>query len=153
MAKQFYANGNTGVVAVAEAGADLSNPLNNLQNIYFHSALNYLYVTQVITGSFTVPQRDANGSDQSSAYGSTIYNISAHNLGYRPMILGYFSNNGQPIAGDCVLNAGGTASFRTITLGADSTYVYARELFLNKDVTFGAITLNYVIFVFNNAGL
>lgn len=153
MPKLFYANGINGTVAIAEPGVDVNNPLGNLQSFYFHSALDYLYVNQIVTGTLSLPQRDANGSDASRAYGSTIYTIAYHGLGYRPMVFGFWTSNGQPIVGDSFIDAGGLASIRTLNVGADNNYIYARELFLNKDVTFGAKSLQYKLFIFNNAGL
>lgn len=152
MSKVLYANGNDGRVAIMEASGDINNPLGNLGNMYFHSALDYLYIRSVLSGSISLPQRDASGSDASSAYGSTTYNLGYHGLGFKPMVFGYLSN-AQPIVGDCFVNAGGSASIRTVTIGADENYIYAREIFLNKDVTFSAYSFSYTVFVFNNPGL
>lgn len=153
MPKRLTAIGTTGLVAIAEPAANLDNPLSNLGSIYFHSALDYFSIVAVLTGTLNLPQRIANGSDVSSAYGSTIYNLGAHGLGYNPLLFGVITNTGQSLVGETPIQAGGLASIRTITLGADAWNVYAREIFLNKDVTFSAISVPYQIFVFSNPGV
>lgn len=150
MTKRLTANGTTGLVAIAEPAADINNPLENLQNIYFHSALSYLSIVSVISGLLSLPQRTANGSDASSAYGSTIYNLGAHELGYRPLLFGVNTLTGQSLVGETIIQADGLASIRTLTIGADESFVYAREIFLNKDVTFSATSISYGVFVFSN---
>jgi hypothetical protein len=153
MTKKLFANGNNGVVSISEEDADINNPLNNINKIYFHSALDYLFIVQVFNGTINLPQRTADGSDVSSAYGSTIYNLGNHNLDYKPLLFGYVTANEQPVAGDTFAFAGGNASLRTVTLGADENTVYAREIFLNKDVTAPAQTVSYRLFIMGNPGL
>lgn len=57
MSKTFYANGNTGVVAIIE-GENISiidDPYNNTDSIYFHSDFNYLKYEQTVSGSVSMP--------------------------------------------------------------------------------------------------
>lgn len=152
MPKRLTGRGTDGLVAIAEPTANLDAPLSNLGNIYFHSALEYLYIVSVFSGTLSLPQRVANGSDVSSAYGSTIYNLGAHGLGYNPLLFGRITSTGQPLVGETPIQAAGLASLRTITIGADASNIYAREIFLNKDVTFSPLSLTYEIFIFGNPG-
>jgi hypothetical protein len=153
MSKKLHANGVTGAVSISEGSADLTSPLDNLGNIYFHSSLSYLSVSSTITGVLSLPSRTANNSDASSAYGSAVYNLGAHGLTSTPMLCGYLSAGTQPILGDVLVQAGGSASLRSVTLGADGTYIYAREIYLNKDVSFASLSLDYKIIILSNPGL
>ena len=152
MPKRLTGRGTDGLVAIAEPWANLDAPLSNLGNIYFHSALEYLYIVSVFSGTLSLPERVANGRDVSSAYGSTIYNLGAHGLGYNPLLFGRITSTGQSLVGETLIQAAGLASLRTITIGADASNVYAREIFLNKDVTFPPLNLTYEIFIFGNPG-
>lgn len=151
MAKKLYADGNTGDVTICEPDADISNPLSNLNKIYFHSDLNYLRINNIINVNIDFPHRGADGSDHSSAHGSDIYNIYTHNLEYVPIIMAFFESpteiSGQPYIGEFPLQTGGSCSLRTVILGADENYIYSREMYLNKDVSFSSITVNVTIFI------
>jgi len=151
MGKKLYANGITGDVSISEENANLSSPLNNLNEIYFHSSLDYMNIVKTINGTIYLPYRQANESDSSSAYGSSIYNITTHGLGYSPLLLGYYTSTKQPICGECFIQASGSANLRTIMLGGDNNYIYMRELFLNKTISFGGVSLSYTIFCFNKS--
>lgn len=153
MAKRLTALGSTGLVAIAEPGANLANPLQDLGNIYFHSDLTYLSVVAVLTGNLSLPQRIASGADVSSAFGSNIYTLGQHNLGYTPLLLGDVTTTGQPLVGETLLQAEGLASLRSITLGADNNNLYAREIYLNKDVTFEAISVSWRAYLFSEAAV
>jgi hypothetical protein len=151
MAKKLYADGNNGTVAICEPDADIYNPLSNLNKIYFHSDLNYLRIIAIINISIDLPYRAADGSDYSSAYGTDIRNVYSHNLGYVPIIMACFKSpaeiNKQPYIGEFPLQTGGNCSLRTLILGADENYIYSREMYLNKDVSFSSITVNTDIFL------
>lgn len=153
MSKRLLANGNTGLVSISDPDADIINPLSNLNKIYFHSDLEYLFVRQTVVGSLSLPFRQFNSSDASGAFGSTVYTIATHNLGYTPLVFGFVTGTTQSLVGETILQAAGTANIRTIMLGADSTVIYAREIFLNKTISFSAITLNFTIQVLNDAGV
>lgn len=150
MSKVLFANGNTGLVSIHNGNADINNPLNNLNNIFFHSNLNYLSIVSVISGSIWLPQRVSNASYHSAAYGSTTYNLGSHNLGYTPLVFGINPNNGQSLVGDVVIQAAGQCSIRTLTIGADNHNIFMREIFLNKDVTFSGLSLGYTLYIFNS---
>jgi len=151
MSKVLTAYGSNGKVAIHEPYADLDNPLSDLANIYFHSDLDYLSIVGVVSGTLSLPTRYASSSDVSSAYGSTIYNIHTHNLGYTPLVVGSKRDSKQPIVGDTLIQQGGTCNLRSILIGADNNYIYVRELYLNKDTTFSSINIPYTIYIFNEA--
>lgn len=152
MSKVLTAYGTSGLVAIHEPNADLSDPLNSQHNIYFHSDLDYLKIVNTITGVLSLPTRTYSSSDASSSYGNVITNVYTHNLGYTPLVLAFNTDNNQPLVGDSLVQSGGTCNLRSILVGADSTYVYIRELYLNKDTTYQALTINYKIHLFNESG-
>lgn len=151
MSKVLTAYGTTGKISIHEPGADLDNPLNNLGNIYFHSDLDYLSINSIISGTLNLPTRTYSNSDASSAYGSTIYNIYSHGLGYSPLVFATRADSLQPIAGDTLIQEGGTCNLRSLLVGADNTNIYIRELYLNKDTTFPSLSLPYNIYIFNES--
>lgn len=149
MAKNLYVNGNTGAASISEGQSPVHNPLANLSRVYFHSDLDYLKIIRVVTTSVSLPQRNADGSDTSSAYGSTIYTLGNHGAPETPILLGHVVGSGQPLAGDTVLQAAGQCSIRSLALGADSQRILLREIYLNKDVSFSALSLTLRIYVFD----
>lgn len=153
MSKRFTALGSSGLVAIAEPDANLSAPLQNLDKIYFHSDLTYLSVVAVLTGNLSLARRVADGSDVSSAYGDVVYTLGQHNLGYTPLLFGEIIGTQQPLVGETLIQAAGLASLRSVTLGADNNNLYAREIFLNKDVTFDAVTINWRAYLFAEAAV
>lgn len=152
MGKVLTADGVSGRVAIHDPTADLENPLTSSAAIYFHSDLEYLKIVATINGTHSLPTRTYSSSDSSSSYGSVITNIYTHGLSYTPLVLGYNSSNNQPLVGDTLIQSGGTCNIRSILVGADDTYVYIRELYLNKDTTYTSMTLSYTIHLFNETG-
>jgi hypothetical protein len=151
MSVVLTAEGNSGIVAIHTPNADILNPASNLSNILFHSDLDYLSINTVVNGSLSLPRRTANSSDSSSAYGSTTYTLYAHGLGFTPIVIGRNRNSKQPIVGDTMFQSAGTCNLRSFILGADSSYIYLREIYLNKDTSFGAFTLTYSLYLFNKS--
>lgn len=153
--KKLFASGITGTVVIHDAPTDepITDPIGNYEHVYFHSDLEYMSVVQVMTGSLSLPARIADGSDASTAYGSAVYVLGSHNLGYTPIILGWSPNFKRPLAGDTLIFGAGNASLRSVVLGADQTNVYLREIYLNKDVSAPAVSLEYLIWVFEEAAI
>lgn len=149
MPKTFYARGTDGLVSIHEQGADFENPLSNLDKIYFNSQLDYLQIVQIFSGTLSLGTR-ANGtiSDQ-------MYTLGPHGLGYAPMVLGVRKDNGQYFCGDMLIFAGGRSSFRSLTAGSDTTYIYIRET--NYLTTGGpsapAVSFDYSLYLLGNPGL
>jgi len=108
--KKLFASGITGTVVIHDAPTDepITDPIGNYEHVYFHSDLEYMSVVQVMTGTLSLPARAADGSNDSSAYGSTIYVLGEHHLGYTPIILGWSPNFNRPLAGDTLILGQGT---------------------------------------------
>lgn len=154
MAKKLFADGVTGDVVIYQGDDDVrTNPLSRLEDVFFHSALSYMSVVIVMVGQLALPQRTANNSEHSTAYGDAIYTIGTHGLGYTPMLFGWIENLGIPLTGDTVVFGGAQASFRSVVLGADDDKVYIRERYLNKHATAPAQTLEYRIWLFEEAAV
>lgn len=149
MAKKLFADGITGDVVVYQGDDDVRvNPFARLQDVFFHSALDYMTVVQVMAGTLTLPARRADPADDSVAYGDAIYTIGTHGLGYTPMVLGWIENMNRPLAGDTLIFSGGQASLRSLVLGADSQRVLIRERYLHKDVSAPMQHIQYRIWIF-----
>ena len=127
MAKTLTARGSDGMVAIHEPGANLDNPLSNLNNIYFHSDLDYLRVVQ----SHTLLVNLAAGPGGGALF-SRFARLVTHGLGYVPMVLATFGS-GDPFPGTKVIQTGssiGSSSmltYRTISLCADAGSVYLHD--------------------------
>ena len=150
MSKLLYASGISGIVSISEGDANINNPLSNLNKIYFHSSLDYLKIRNVVTGTLSLPQRVFSRSDASSAFGNSIYNVHTHNLGYVPLVYGRIQNTSAPLVGDTLIQEGGTCNIRSLVVGSDSVAIYIREVYVNKDTTYPAISIPYTIYVFEN---
>lgn len=149
MAKKLFADGITGDVVVYQGDDDaITNPFARLQDVFFHSALDYMTIVQAMAGTLSLPARQADPSDDSRAYGDAIYTIGTHSLGYTPMLFGWIENLARPFAGDTIIFAGGQASVRTLVLGADDQRVMIRERYLHKDVSAPAQQIQYRIWIF-----
>ena len=92
MSKTFYADGQTGKVAIMKGEFSqtvLDNPQANTDKLYFHSGLNYIEKIGHISGSFTCPE-------VSKAISSTTHTVAtiAFPSGYAPVVFAYL--NGVP---------------------------------------------------------
>lgn len=114
MAKTLTARGTDGVVAIHEPGADLNNPLSNLQNIYFHSALDYLNVVRVVNATVDLPAV--------SSGITTLYNLFSHGMGRPCLLIARRTDTGQTLLGSTPVASSGS-SFGVIAMCADSANV------------------------------
>ena len=117
MAKTLTARGSDGMVAIHEPGANLDNPLSNLNNIYFHSGLDYLQVVQTHTFLLTLPY---------SSGANTLHHLLDHGLGYRPMVLASFGD-GSPFSGSHIVQRGGYGKYRCTALYVSPWGVFAED--------------------------
>lgn len=149
MAKTLLARGSDGLVSIHEIGADYNNPLSNLGNIYFSSALSYLYIVQQVVGSRTLPTRAVSPG---SGFGS-LHFLANHGLGYTPMLMGtlYVEGVGGSICGTMLVNAESGDGFQSLTLCADSSAVYLFESGFSPSGSYPARGISYNINVFGNA--
>lgn len=164
--RKLKADGATGKVAIytvedtAIDDAPFTAPLSNLSRVEFHSDLDYVRVNSVQTGTLNLPSR-AKGFPVTARH-----NLFAHGLGYQPMVMGYAeldSTYTLSLLGSVILygsndfftvgsNPGADGWFRSVQLGADTTYVYLHEYSLlprsgTTRPDFPAQTLDWTVMV------
>lgn len=97
--------------------AAITNPHGNLDDIYWHSSLDYFEIAYDRTISVALPSRSA-------PPGSATHSLPDHNLGFLPFGVLIVGNTqiptGEPIQG-------ASAAARHVALGVDSTNVWIRE--------------------------
>ncbi len=137
MPKVFTARGLDGLVAIHEPDADISNPVGNLEKIYFHSNLQYL--------SFAFYQDVVlNLAYNGTTFNNTRHTLFAHGQG-RPVMCLAVRDNGDVVAGSMVLrSSNGNVSFGAIS--SDNNNVYFRAVLRS----FGSMTLRMRVYVFDN---
>lgn len=111
MAKTLTARGSDGLVAIHEAGANIDDPVSNLEKIYFHSHLDYLSILSM--HEVTV---------RSSHFGLT--ELFSHNLGRPVMFIAVNKLTGDILGGTTVLYS--TARYvSAFNLASDNNKIYA----------------------------
>lgn len=154
MAKKLFADGNDGTVAIYDPAvpAALTDPLNNLQSVYFHSLLDYVAVAEVFDVTVTHPQRASSGS-QSPQHAyltpnpvSGEVNSLSHDLGYQPHGLVFVGNNMLP-ANSQIQNVG--TSFRTVAVEIDASVARIFETAWVYQHALPAMTQTYKIVLFS----
>ena len=154
MPKKLFAEGTSGTVVIYQGNDDVRvNPLARLEDVFFHSSLDYMTIVQMMAGTLNLPARQADPEDDTVAYGDAIYTIGTHGLGYTPMLLGWIENLNRPFAGDTLIFGAGRSSLRTLVLGADSQRVMIRERYLHKDASAPAQQIQYRIWIFEEAAV
>lgn len=136
MAYRFKAEGVTGAVAIYEATDDapFSDPLNNASRLIFHSGLAYPARVATITGSVSMPARNAPGAAPYITNGSAGYKVAAHGIsGGIPFVEGKLIGIGDggvdvPWVGSVPAQRTIFGAWRWLTLGADATYIYVHEM-------------------------
>jgi len=155
MAKTFYANGNTGVVAIMEGQKDMNvinNPEANVDKLYFHSDFDYFCLVGSLVGSFVLTQVIADDSDPSDVFGNRTYELGSITLDNPLLPVFVFGelSTGHTIVGDTFIQAGGTASLRSIVLGqslvGNTLSIKIRETYLAKDYTLDSMNISYNIY-------
>lgn len=118
--------------------APWSNPYGNISRIKIHSDMDSAGIIDIKTGSVAV--ENINGA-------STLF---THNLGYSPMLLGFWTIDGVnvPINMTLIVSSGYDSS-KGITIGCDATNVIINSLPLGP--YYGAVskTISYTIYVFD----
>lgn len=121
MAKTFTARGADGLVAIHEPGADLDNPLSNLQNIYFHSGLDYLNIVAVVNINLTLPAY-GNGAIMNGM--TQLHNIYSHGMGRACLVLGRRKDTQEALTGSSPVSTSASGANGKIAVGSDATNVY-----------------------------
>jgi len=133
MAKKLYADGNTGDVAICEADANLSDPLGDLDNIYFHSDFNYLHIKKTGTIELSFPSIGKWGGEEE------IIQAHLHDLGYVPVMFAIFVSpsglESLPLAGEFIVQTAGDTGRRSLMVGADSQYIYIRKFDISAEAS------------------
>lgn len=154
----FFAD--TSKVAVYTGARDTSleaDPTTDLSKVKFHSALPYFEVLQNVSGSASI---DATG--YSGTYPNKSVNLFAHNLGFRPMLIGSVWNN-KPYIGTTGVNpfsgtipwwgdrttdtSYNTTNIMHIHLSVDATYVRCWLRAAVRDFSPVAVSFNYRVWV------
>lgn len=153
MAKKLFADGVSGDVAIFDPAnpAALSNPLENLGSVYFHSALSYMAIVNVATITIDHPERARSGninkygSGYNPTYGSETYDLAEHTLGYIPHGILYTGDNMLPSATPIQMVG---RSFRAAVLKFTDAKVQLHESFYTFDETLPPVSLTYKALVF-----
>lgn len=153
MAKTLIVRGSDGLVSIHKKGANYSNPLSNLKNIYFSSMLEYLTVHSTITRTILV---DEDVDDSSTMIFGT------HSLGFKPLLLAYNNTENKTVHGSQVVS-NGPNGFSSIAFSSDENHVYLRQLKLRYDYDRGwwwgdsnpvpNYTASYTVFVLKNTAI
>lgn len=132
-----YPDGTYGV-KVSKPGKDVKDAQDG--DLYFNSNQNTLKIVK--TGTITTNTYPINGvAGQWKNSNSSSPQFVAHNLGYVPIVLGFYDVSGlgqYSLMPDTQITAGSTSSvlFQTVSLMANDTNLYVRDL----TRTFGAET-------------
>jgi hypothetical protein len=155
MAYRFRADGATGTVAIYEATDDnpFTSPLSYPSRVLFHSGLAYPARIATITGSLSLPARNAPGSAPFTRVGSAGYQIAAHGRAGIPAVEGKLIGIGTggvdvPWVGTIPVQQAALGAWRWLTLGADATYVYVHEMWgTSAGVNIGSTSVSYEVHV------
>lgn len=153
MAKKLYSTSIGKVVIYNPANQDaVTDPLNNLEDVFFHSDLDYVSVAAEMNFSITHAQRAVGSNATDYAYPKPEFpsggiNPLLHNLGYKPFGV-CFINNAQLPANSHIQSNG--MSFRTAALQVDETSVSIYETSWVYGSPLPAITINYRVLLFSN---
>lgn len=152
MAKTLLADGITGKVAIYEDSnpAAFTTPLANLNDVFFHSDLDYMGVAAILDAVVTHPARAKGGTATAHSYSVPQYtsgqsNPLTHNLGYEPYGLCFIGNDMLPA--NTQIQSVGT-SFRTVALEITSTNVRIFETSWVYQTALPSITMSYKILLF-----
>ncbi|MGE4267186.1 MAG: hypothetical protein AB7F25_07105 [Deferribacterales bacterium] len=115
MSKTFYANGSAGKMAIMDGELDLSvinNPLSNIDKLYFHNSLDYLYKIGSVSGVANYPS--LNGSSSWVSLTTVPIGTLAWNDSYVPIIIGRV--NGVENNGSVLVQKNSESSFRFVSI-------------------------------------
>lgn len=116
--------------------AAITNPLNNLDKIYYHSSLGYLIIAYDQSMTINFPAR-------SPGPGTNKWDLPAHNLGFIPYGVLLVGNTqiptGEPIQGS-------SSAARQVALGIDTNTVWIREFWNYRNLAAISITFRAILF-------
>lgn len=153
MAKKLYSEGLTGKVVIYDPSQPdaVTNPLANLDKVYFHSDLNYVGVAAVLEATVTHPARTRGGPATQHEYRQPnpvegqVQSLT-HNLGYVPHAIAFINDNMLP-ANTQIQHVG--SSFRTVAIQLTTTNVAIYETSYVYQSDLPAINVHYRIVLFS----
>ena len=152
MAKTLIARGSDGLVSIHKKGANYSDPLSNLKNIYFSSMLEYLTVHSIITRTIFI--------DEDQDESSTIL-FGTHSLGFKPLLLAYNNTEHKTVYGSQIVS-NSPHGFSSVSFCSDENHVYLRQMRLRYKYDYSwlsggdpipSYTANYTVFVLENPAI
>jgi hypothetical protein len=139
----------------------IANPLNRINEVYFHSSFGYLKSTTSGTYTVTLPVRSptqVSGKKKGRtvtqpSYGSAQYSLTSTNYttsGFPPNIIAVETNLNRTITGTTVIQQPNGDTIRYITVGADSTGIYVDEQYFSYSASLPSITITLKVYVITN---
>lgn len=142
----IYDNNNTRTV---------NDPVNNLSDLFLHSALPFLKANTAITGTLTLPSRVPGqncGKKKGRcvsvpSHGNTTYTLATGSYGTNPHVIMVDSTNNKTLAGTAIIQTVGAESMRSLTVYSNANGIYVDEIYFAYNGTLPEITINYKLFV------
>ena len=168
MSVRLFARGSDGVVAITKGGVTdavmtdyLSNPLKNIDDIYFHSNFSYMQLHSKFTTTITFSARSAStrtveynkGKDsyqqQVPDSGNVRHELGTHNLGYTPFATATRGSVGSQVTPTFPIQENG-AALRFINIEMDASKIYVYESWVTFTNALSSITEDFDVWVFRN---
>jgi hypothetical protein len=168
MSVRLFARGSDGVVAITKGGVTdsvmtdyLSNPLKNIDDIYFHSNFSYMQLHSKFSTTITFDARSASsktveynkGKDsyqqQIPDSGNVRHELGTHNLGYTPFATATRGSAGSQVTPTFPIQENG-AALRFINIEMDSSKIYVYESWVTFTNALSSVTEDFDVWVFRN---
>lgn len=136
--RKLFVDGQDGKVVIYYGDDDVvSNPLIDLNRVWFHSNLDYLEVAEHRVINMTLP---------AVAEINHLRHLFDHNLGFKPFVIGGLAD--QPLAGTTMIYVSEYGNFRSLELDVDesSVYLYDRTV---EDYIYPSKNIVLTIYVIN----
>lgn len=139
----------------------IANPLNRINEVFFHSSFGYLKSNTAGTYTVTLPARTStqvSGKKKGRtvtqpSYGSAQYTLTTTNYtagGFPPNIVAVETNLSRTITGTTVVQQPAPETIRYITIGADASGIYLDEQYFAYTTALPSITLTLKVYVITN---
>ena len=155
MSKTFYADGQTGKVAIMEGNFSqtiFDNPQANTDKLYFHSSFHYLRKITQITRSITLPTRYSVSGSTITPFHTATYNLGTTTWKNTDTPINFTYINGAPFNGSHVIQKVNNNIWRVLnlyyTLSSGSIRIQVQENCLVAESVSSvvpAITVNFVV--------
>lgn len=139
----------------------IANPLNRINEVFFHSSFGYLKSNTSGTYSVTLPVRTStqvSGKKKGRtvtrpSFGSAQYTLTTTDYtsgGFPPNIIAVETNLNRTITGTTVLQQPNGDTIRYITVGADASGIYVDEQYFAYSASLPSITITLKVYVITN---